>query len=267
MGLIKFTASLSAAKNPLEIEPREGIKVALVWGQSNIDGRVPGANLPVDCTNPTSKIKIYDGKFISWDYSKPPAMFTYSDQYGADTIMFQRLSDDLGETMYVAKKSRGGTAVKQSSGGVGDWNVKSHETVDHYRVFIGRINNTKNYIEQILGKTFIPTFIWADIGETDSLASNKPSFKTDFKNTIAGIRAASGDLNLPVVHRELGLYQSGVQQWMIDAQNEFKSEISNYYLIPNTGFTLMDSYHLDAESTEDYADQVRTLVKAKGWYN
>lgn len=234
--------------------------VYAIFGQSNIDGR-NALPLPVGYENPTDKVKIQNnGAWIDWDCSKPPVMFTTVSQYAADTIFLQMMYAYKGEIQYAIKKSRGGTAFRESIGGNGDWNIDSIEAEDHYLPFRQRIVNTKNLIESN-GDVMRVKFIWADIGETDSLVSDKATFKADFKNFILRIRQLIGDLRVPVVHRKLQLIQSGVTQWMLDAQEEFASgEINDYFLIRNT-YTLQDAYHLDDASTLQYATDVFDLVK------
>tara|TARA_R110002051_G_scaffold65641_1_gene118878 strand:+ start:806 stop:1627 length:822 start_codon:yes stop_codon:yes gene_type:complete len=252
-------------------EGSEPFNYYISWFQSGASGRVPIAELPTDVTNPSNIVFVYEtGNFINWDSEEVPSGGqSSSGKYGYDTLLFNRLATNLGEPVNVVKHAIGGTAVKFATNtGNGDWNIASTQIFDNYPILRQRIINAENYIRQVLGKTPNLLAILTDGGETDSLQSDKDTFKTDFINVINGFKSLATWTNEPItIHRELGLNQNGVNQWMIDAQNEFANNdsqnggIDDYYLIPNTGFTLLDTVHLDAQSVNSQANQALVILE------
>lgn len=257
----KYVASSPSAIPPTPIVG--DLKFGLVAAQSNLDGRNDIVDLPIDIVNPSLTVKFYNSGLLDFfDCTVAPPRFASTPSYSADTIMFNRLADNLGEDVYLVKKSRGGTCffTPNPSPEKGDWNIASTGVNDHYLPFVQRILNTKNYCEKVLFTNFNPLFLWIDIVETDAIASTKALYKTNQTDFINAIRTLVGNPTLPIVAREMGSNQTGFVQDIQDAQNELATEITNYTLIPSTGFTMFDGVHLDASSTEDYATQVLAVV-------
>lgn len=248
---------------PVPPVERQKLYAPIILGQSNIDGRVSISELPSDVANPSSKVKIYSsGIWNNWDSTSPPEMYSHVQAYATDTLVLNRLSDILGETVYAIKKSRGGSTVTLPAVGKGSFNINATGVDDHYGELVNRIINTRNYVENVLGMEFIVPYIWFDIGETDSSASNRADCEVAYKEIFNSLRTLIGDMNVPIVHRQLGLYQAGVYQWFLDMQESFAAgEVNNYILVSGDGLTLQDQYHFDANGTNILAGRIIDVVK------
>lgn len=244
---------------------KEKVYVPIFWGQSGMDGRVNLSNLPIDIPNPSDKVfNFWNGDWNPWEAGKQPVSFTNSTNYSHDTILLNRLADYLGANAYGVKLAKGGSGVKPIPAGVGDWHINSTGLDDLWLPLRQRILDVKAYVEITLNKEFVVPFIMMDIGETDSSYTDYPlaTCKQDYKDLFAALRGLVGGTYIPIIHRELGLNQSGVQQFYIDMQNDFANgEVVNYNLIPNTGLTMFDGIHLDDASVNSVANQALELVK------
>jgi hypothetical protein len=237
----------------------------IIWvmGQSNIDGRNNiNDSLPSGFTDPTSKVKTYNGgaDWIDWDAGAPPYQFTTGGQFAADFLALQMLSDSLSETIYVIKKSRGGTSFLQSGDARGDWNVNSTDVEDHYLPFISRLDAQANFTDNLENRDTNIVWGWMDIGETNAVNSTKKEFIDDASDFIDSMLVYSQKPNLTIFWRELGLNQSGVTQPYIDAQNEMQTIYPNIILVDNDNFVMFDGIHLDVASSTLYAETVVNYI-------
>ena len=249
----------------------ETVKVLIIMGQSNIDGRNLLVDLPADITNPSSLVKLYNSGWQDWNSTKPPGTGRGdSSAYSSDIIATQRLATSLGETIYVVKVSQGGTHFYKDTNDINqidaDWNIASTGFYDLYPKLINSINNAENYIKAS-GKKMEVVGLWCDIFESDSIVSTKAQLNIDFKDFINAIRTRVGKPNLPIIHRAVSINQLGyVVQDIIDLQTEFATQghpnyIENYNLIPSTDITMqVDNVHLDSASTEIIADRVLPIL-------
>tara|TARA_R110002020_G_scaffold334555_4_gene549831 strand:+ start:6637 stop:7416 length:780 start_codon:yes stop_codon:yes gene_type:complete len=256
MSLVQYIPNFSDS-----VDNRDVRYVSVIMGQSNIDGRTDVSSLPVDIVNPATNVKIFDGGWQNFNSTLPPARDAPATKYAHDLLMLTRLAENIGQDVYCVKESRGGTSLQQSDNVKGDFNINSTGSNDLYLPLVRLINSSKNYVENVEGRRFVIPFLLMDIGETDSTIGDKTTFKLSATQFINAIKVIAENVDLPVIWRELGLYQTGVNQDFIDAQNELQEEITSLTLIPNTGLTLFDAYHLDDASVNSVSNQVLAIVE------
>tara|TARA_R110002051_G_C8700203_1_gene494276 strand:- start:12 stop:845 length:834 start_codon:yes stop_codon:yes gene_type:complete len=247
------------------------VKWGAIMGQSNIDARNLIEELPNDVTNPSTIVKTYECGLRDWDSTISPASGVdgSTQAFSSDTVALNRLATNLGETVYVVKRSKSGSHFYVQDDNVnlvaGDWNINSNQYVDYFPSFMTRLRSAKVYTEQVLGKNFKLVYLWCDIFEEDSRNSTKEQLAIDFKEFVDAVREFAEDPLLPIIHREIMLSQRDITQWGIDLQNEFATQghpnyIENYNLIPSTGITLQDASHLDTAGSLLVADRALPIL-------
>lgn len=236
--------------------------VAMIASQSQWDGRVPIASLPVDVLNPTPKIQQYEGgSWKNFDATAPPARFISEAKYGANLLFHSRLSDIRNETTYIVKKSRGGTSFTPTESV--NWNINVRNNL--YDDFVSRYNNTKNYVSVVEGKVMKPVYCGLAIGETDAFLAetNAEQYKIYVREFKQAVRTLTGNPNLPFMQLGLNVLIAGVNQTFVDAIFELGDEDENHYVIDTSDLTLLvgDSYHYDAPSTETISDRALVILE------
>ena len=105
-----------------EISTKAKMKVYLLGGQSNMDGRADNDDLPSELQLPQSDVQIYfEG---SWYDLQPGLSFLQLGQsFGPEVTFGRELADSYNEKIALIKYARGGTSLAQ------DWNPVSGSTI------------------------------------------------------------------------------------------------------------------------------------------
>lgn len=236
------------------------VKVAGVFGQSQVDGRIPIAQLPVDVTNPSSIVKFYaQGAWNNFDCTATYPSFADTPNYGFDTVLLNRLATNLGQTVYFVKNSRGATAFDYNGNlSTGEWRVGKIAPDDHYWKFIRRLKSTKAFIEYN-GDTMEMPFLLPSIGYTDSQFSNLTDFKANFTAFVNEVKSIVGNPNLPIIWAQFKNTQGSLGAFIIQAQAELAVEIPNMSLLTSPQ-TYLDTIHYDAATASNIANEALPII-------
>ena len=217
----------------------------LIAGQSNIDGRVPKANLPASIVPPFDNIKnsinSVNGTFAS--------SMILPNSFGIDFSLYSALND-LGTPWYIIKRSMGGTSISP----LGD-------SAYHWTPFYEELDNISNSLlysfrtqiakcEEDNPNTFdFRALIWQQ-GEGDRASKSKHAaldYYKNFKCLIAYIRGITGNETLPVICGTVSHLSGQYDPIVEEATLKVAEEDPYMTCIDMSGATLLDSYHFDAE--------------------
>lgn len=229
--------------------PRTKKLCILAAGQSNMDGRVPAANLPAYITLPMSGVNyIYDSTSGTFSPSYPSVAY-----WGIDLIvaynLIQRLSDDI----YLIKWTRGGTSIDVTGDSAFHWSADYETITNPANALLYQFDLEIKKCVETSGSNFeIGAFIWHQ-GEGDRYTySNEAAinYYDNFKKLISYVRGVSGNSRLPVIYGTIShnsaQYDARVEaaQWKIAAEDPY------CYCIDMKNAQLLDAYHFNAAWVE-----------------
>ena len=231
-------------------------KVFLQGGQSNSDGRAPGAGLPtspVDLQAAQTDVMLYHGNAYGNAYLAADTWIELAPgsgsqnastvQFGPEVTFGRSMADfSPSDNFAIIKYARGGSKLAT------DWNVQSGA---QYSIFLTKVNNALNDLINA-GHTYeIVGMIWMQ-GESDSTSAYANSYQSNLNSLITDIRSRFGD-NLPFVIGETWRNEgdSSHPGTLGDIVSTAQSTVanSNPYngFVTTRSFTWQDEYHLDAE--------------------
>ncbi|MCK4998686.1 MAG: hypothetical protein KAS23_04095, partial [Anaerohalosphaera sp.] len=213
------------------------MKVYLLGGQSNMDGRADNDDLPSELQLPQSDVQIYfEG---SWYDLQPGLSFLQLGQsFGPEVTFGRELADSYNEKIALIKYARGGTSL------AGDWDPVSGS---HYNIFLNEVEDALStlvtqYDVEVAG------MIWMQ-GERDSkfldMANAYEANLTDF---IAAVRVEFSVADMPFVIGQISeagtwTYGNIVRQ----AQADVSENVGDTALVITSDLTLNgDGIHYDA---------------------
>ena len=218
----------------------------LVAGQSNIDGRVPNADLPDTITPPFANIK----NSINSTSGSFASSMTLPSSFGIDFSLYAALND-LGSTWYVIKKSMGGTSISPLGDSSYHWTPFYEELDDISKSLLYTFNTQIAQCVANNSNTFdIRALVWQQ-GEGDRADTSKKAALDYYKNfrcLIAYIRGIAGNERLPVVCGTVSHNSGQYDPIVEEATLRVAQEDPYVTCIDMSGATLLDSYHFDADS-------------------
>lgn len=218
----------------------------LVAGQSNIDGRVPKANLPASIVPPFDNIKnsinSVNGTFAS--------SMTLPNSFGIDFSLYAAIND-LGTPWYIIKRSMGGTSISPFGDSSYHWTPFYEELDDISKSLLYTFNTQIAKCAEVNPNTYnIRALIWQQ-GEGDRAKTSKKAaldYYKDFKCLIAYIRGIAGNEKLPVVCGTVS-HLSGQYDPIVEAATLKVAEEDPYMTcIDMSGAGLLDAYHFNADA-------------------
>ena len=218
----------------------------LVAGQSNIDGRVPKANLPASIVPPFDNIKnsinSVNGTFAS--------SMKLPNSFGIDFSLYAALND-LGTPWYIIKRSIGGTSISPFGDSAYHWTPFYEELDDISKSLLYTFNTQIAKCAEVNPNTYnIRALIWQQ-GEGDRASTSKKAaldYYTNFKCLIAYIRGIAGDEKLPVVCGTVSHLSGQYDPTVEEATLRVAEEDPYLTCIDMSGAGLLDAYHFDSES-------------------
>jgi iduronate 2-sulfatase len=159
------------------------LKVFVLAGQSNMDGRGGAADLPVDWKQPVKNAVIFDGK--AWVPVAPargmPGEPDRWGLFGPELGFSRRMSEKFGQPIGIVKHGTSGTSLAK------DWDLKDPKS--HYHVMLDKIRAAQQSRKiEIIG------MLWMQ-GEADSCS--EPMAKAYAANLEALIHASRKDFGGP----------------------------------------------------------------------
>lgn len=175
MGALSGGNALAADEQPL--------KVFVLAGQSNMDGRGGAADLPVEWKQPVTNAVIFDGK--SWVPVKPargtPGEPDRWGSFGPELGFSRQMSEKFGQPIGIVKHGTSGTSLAK------DWDLKDPKS--HYYLMLNKIRAAEQS-----RKIEIVGMLWMQ-GESDSCF--EPMAKAYAANLEALIQASRKDFGGP----------------------------------------------------------------------
>lgn len=241
-----FSASAEAVK----------VKVILLGGQSNMDGRAPGSGLPTTPFNlrqAQTDILFYHGNASGQAYL-PGNTLTYlapgsgskspsSPTFGPEVTFGRAIADAYpGEQFALIKYALGGTKLAT------DWNPSTGGT---YTAFRNTVANglaaltTAGYTYEIAG------MLWMQ-GESDSTSAYANAYQANLMAFITDIRSRYGAA-IPFVICETwrnegdSAHPGTLGNIVSAAQQHAANTLSRVGFVSTRSFTFQDEYHLNAQ--------------------
>lgn len=225
-------------------------------GQSNIDGRVPIAELPAEI-----KLPMLNCHYCS-NYTLDHTRGVFQDtlkagdlsetRWGFDLVTYYYLTQVARQELYVMKWSQGGTSIDPNGDGPKHWTpfyenlpAKSESLLWSFEQLIRACIQAKGHLFEIRA------MIWHQ-GESDrasfsSLAAHH--YYTNLKHTIAYCRGIVGNQRLPLICGTISHRSKQYDQQVDNAIRKLAAEDPYIYLIDMSGATLLDNFHFDASSS------------------
>ena len=215
----------------------------IVAGQSNIDGRVPVADLPSDIVFPFENIKVgKDNGTFSSSESAP------TSKWGITTPMFSALNA-LGTPIYKIKTAQGDTSISEYGASNYHWTPFLEKISNpNYALLLTFDKKIKKCLEVTANTFDIRAFVWQQ-GEGDRGKLSKRAaldYYKNFKCLVAYVRGVVGNEKLPVICGTVS-HNSLEYDATVEAATIRVAEEDPYMTcIDMSGATLLDSYHFDA---------------------
>ncbi|WP_035602657.1 LamG-like jellyroll fold domain-containing protein [Haloferula sp. BvORR071] len=189
------------------------VRIVLLAGQSNADGRATIADLPAAFQVPQADVDFYykvEGGSGTLTTLRPGLSET--SQFGPEIVMGNRLADlyasEAGTRVAIIKYANGGTDLKTQwkAGGNATTTGDGPEYVTFQQtVTAGRAALAAKYPGATLE---LDSIVWMQ-GESDAVAASAGSYQTNLITFIADVRATYGS-TLPFVIARLGSQQTAL---------------------------------------------------------
>lgn len=231
------------------------VKVILLGGQSNMDGRAPGSGLPTTPFNlqqAQTDVLFYHGNASGQAYlpgnvltklapgsgSKSPS----SPTFGPEVTFGRSIADAYpGETFALIKYALGGSKLAT------DWNPSTGAT---YTAFRNTVTNGLAVLTNA-GYTYeIAGMLWMQ-GESDSSSAYANAYQANLTAFIADIRSRYGIIPFVICEtwRNEGdsTHPGTLGNIVSAAQQNIANTISSVGFVSTRSFTFQDDYHLNAQ--------------------
>lgn len=247
------------------------VKVILMAGQSNMDGRAE--NVSVDSCYPLDSTLFYvgtEGNPVNQTYTFIQPNTSETSETGPEVALAQSLLKDFPKEQFAfIKYANGGTSLYQDwvAGGTNGTNGDGVEYVNFQTVVSSGLNALA---QQNPTDTFkIIAVLWTQ-GERDALANRTTAeYESDLTNFISDIRLTYGD-NIPFIYSCLSDGQTAISTTQInairDAQNNVNELVPDTYSIEANQFSVSsDDIHYDASGQTSqglaYASRIGSILE------
>ncbi len=280
-------------------------QVYYLGGQSNMDGFGYNSELSEELNQPMDGVPIFHGNPMpdatpvdgrgtwttlrpghGWGFSSDGETNTYSDRFGVELTLAQRLRELYpDQPIAIIKYSRGGTSIDQAAAGnFGCWEPDfaggdgAGEGVNQYDHFLAAIRFA-HAVHDIDGDgtedTLIPAgIVWMQ-GESDAMYGTEIAMKyeANLKRLMDLIRAAFRTDDLPVVIGRISdshMGADGAAIWthgdiVRQAQADFCEHDAAAALVTSTDeYGYSDPYHYDSAGYIDLGMQFADALHALG---
>lgn len=223
-------------------------------GQSNIDGRVPVAELPDYIKLPIANC-LYNNKAGGTfaELSEDLLISAYDTKCWAfDLVVYNQLCSVDGQNIYVIKHSMGGTSIDTDGATDYHWTADYEYLTDSAKSLLLTF---EKYIRESItsqGENFeIRAVLWHQ-GEGDTVTEVVANrYYENLKKVIAYIRGVVGNPVLPFITGSFSKERNTPEYDTIrEAQKRIEQEDPYFYLVDMYDSTLRDAYHFDAKSSE-----------------
>jgi iduronate 2-sulfatase len=207
------------------VADEQPLKVFVLAGQSNMDGRGGAADLPVDWKQPVKNAVIFDGK--AW-VPVAPAHGTPGEpdrwgSFGPELGFSRRMSETFGQPIGIVKHGTSGTSLAKN------WDLKDPKS--HYHVMLNKIRAA-----QQSRKIEIVGMLWMQ-GEADSVF--EPMAKAYAANLEALIQASRKDFGgpkMPFVAGRVNPPETGYRFVKIVRKAQESCRLPGYAFVDCDGF-------------------------------
>lgn len=242
-------------------------------GQSNIDGRNPKETFPAQYLNAQGQVKgvlIWDDSIKAFTPFKfglggntgggAPGAKSESEMYGFDIIAAAMLAEYTGKTIYIVKRSLGGTAIDiTGSNGGGYWTpivediITGRKLIEELKIKVLNAMSSNPNLE--------PKAILSHQGEGDSTALAKVKYYQNKKNVMRYERGIVANPKLPYIFGTIAPISQQYTAEVDAAFHKIAAEDKFAYLVDMHDGTLFDPYHFDPASTLLFAQRVFNILK------
>jgi hypothetical protein len=223
---------------PTPTASAEHMKVFLLGGQSNMDGRGATSGLTgpyADLQTPQPDVLFYEGGSLG---DLQPG----GSQFGPEITFGRTIADALPtESFALIKYAVGGTDL------YGDWNPSGGP---NYTAFTNTVTNGLTALANAGHTTEIVGMLWTQ-GENDARDGEGAAYEANLNNFIASMRVSYGE-DLPFFFSRLSSGQTNLPASELalvrTAQDNVGAADANAYLIDTESFSLAnDDLHFDAD--------------------
>ncbi|WP_367872883.1 LamG-like jellyroll fold domain-containing protein [Luteolibacter sp. Populi] len=234
------------------------IRIVLLAGQSNADGRAPSSDLPAALQTPQSDVEFYhrvEGGTGALTTLRPGLSET--SQFGPEIVLGSRLADlyshEAGTRVAIIKYANGGTDLKTQwkGGGTATTTGDGPEYVTFQQtVTAGRAALAAKYP---LATLDLDSMVWLQ-GETDAVAASASLYQANLTNFIADVRATYG-ASLPFVIARLSSQQTALDAASLNlvraAQDAVAAADRRTAIFSTDGFGMNgDNLHFNASAQQ-----------------
>lgn len=233
----------------------EHYNVVLLGGQSNMDGRAPGADLPtspVDLQAAQTDVLLYHGDAYGNAYLPADTWIDLEPGSGSQNASARQFGPEItfGRSMADADTSRNFALIKYARGGTSlstDWDPS---TGSQYTLFQDLVADGLAVLTA-QGDTYeIIGMLWMQ-GESDDTEAEANAYQSNLTDFIADVRGRYGD-NLPFVIGETwrnagDSTHPGTLGDIVSAAQQAVADLDPYASFVSTrSSTWQDEFHLDA---------------------
>lgn len=221
-------------------------------GQSNIDGRVPYADMPSEIKNAMPMANCH---YVKNSTSVAFTSLDITGNWAFDLVTYFNICKNPGSELYVIKWSEGGTSIDPDGDSTSHWSADYEEVIakGHTSLLRKFEDSIRKHIESNGSDFDIRAFIWHQ-GEGDRDVPD--NYYENLKYMIAYVRGVVGNKNLPFITGTISHNSQQFNKIIEDAQTRLSAEDANFHLIDMSGATLLDPYHFDATSQEYFGKKV-----------
>ena len=219
----------------------------LAAGQSNIDGRVPYADMPADIQ---AAQPIANCHYVKNSESGAFSPLNITGKWAFDLVTYYNIA--IAQELYVIKWSQGGTSIDPLGTGANHWTADYEKLASESNsLLLSFENEIRNHIASN-GENFdIRAMLWHQ-GEGDYAGAGAgvpDRYYTNLRNMISYVRGIVGNERLPIITGTISEHSHQYDATVHAAQVRLASEDPYFILIDMSGAPLLDNYHFNAASS------------------
>ncbi|WP_416353788.1 sialate O-acetylesterase [Agrilactobacillus fermenti] len=232
-------------------------------GQSNIDGRVPIAELPSDIKLPMTNCHYCSNYSAGHEQGQfSPALSQAdlsSDRWGFDLVTYHYLTTLAKQEIYVMKWSEGGTSIDATGDNVHHWTVDYEALPD---IDASLLKHFDDLVRQCLSaakhQIEVRAMLWHQ-GESDRRSYSETAadnYYRNLKTVFAYCRGIVGNVTLPIFCGTVS-HTSGQYDATVDAAiRQIAKEDPNVHCVDMSGGHLLDDFHFNRDSSVYFGQEI-----------
>lgn len=241
-------------------------------GQSNMDGRVPIAELPAGVSLPLAQCHYCSNLTTSHDQGVFQSGLRQADlskdRWGFDLVTYDLLLRQTPLTdLYVIKCAEGGTSIDPSGDGDDHWTADVAALSSPRHSLLRQFTQMIQQCQQAMANQLtIKAMLWhqgeADRGSYSAAAA--AHYEENLAAVFARCRAVVGNPALPIICGTVSHHSQQYDPQVEHAMIRLAQADPNIHLVDMAAGTLLDPYHFDAASAAFFGKQAFNCLIANG---